>query len=337
MKVSTSRARTVSPANRSHKYLWLSAVLLCWLWAAPAWAQAGRVLVDDPDRLFGDGSAVRSAAQRLAGEGADVVVVGVRNAGVDGAAAQRYIDNRVQQLGIAQSTHELHGNQIVFYVAPKPGYDGVYFVSRYKDKLQPVYRQIITQQMRPRFTQEDYSGGMTAGIDAIRTTLNPPTSPVVWVGAAVAGLAIIVVVARPMLLRRRIAADQLSSARGRMDEARRAAGVALADLGQRVSTARDKAQYDKISYSAGDAARITDLQTRGEALFADAQSAFDAAEQARTEANRPSAADYDSIAQKYANAQQLAQEAMQPIEEAERIRATLDKAGAPSTGQTQRL
>jgi hypothetical protein len=150
-------------------------------------------------------------------------------------------------------------------------------------------------------------------------------------------LIVIVAVARPMLQQRKAAADALSSARSRVEEARRAAGVALADLGRRVTAAREKAPYDKLSYSATDAARIADLQTRGEALFTEAQSAFDSAEQARTEASSPSAADYEALAQKFLDVQRLAGEAARPIEEAEQTRATLDAAGAPSTGPTQHL
>ena len=335
MKASYKGGATARLVARHSKFgLWLVAVSLCLFTALPAFAQSGRVLIDDPDGLFRDRAAVQAAADRLAGEGVDVVVVGVRNAGPN---AQNYIDNRLQELPVAQNTRALQGNQIVFYVAPQPGFDGLYFVSRYKDKLQPAYQQITRQQMRPRFTQEDYSGGMVAGIDAVRTTLNPPTSPVVWIGAGAVALFVIASVARPVLRQRKAAADALTSARSRMDEARRAAGVALADLGRHVTAAQEKAPYDKLSYSAADAARIGDLQTRGESLFTEAQSAFDSAEQVRSEASRPSAADYEALAQKYLDIQRLAGEAIRPIEEAEQMRATLDAAGAPSTGQTQRL
>lgn len=323
----------------SRSKLWLAALFaLVWLlWVAPVLAQGGSVKIDDPDGLFGNGSAVKAAAQRLAGDGVDVVVVGARNAGANQTAALAYLDNRLQQLNIAQSTRALRGNQIVFFVAPTPGFDGLYYVGRYRQKLDPAYRNIQAQQMRPRFTSGDFSGGMAAGIDGVRTTLYPPVSPVVWAGAAVLALGVIGIVALPMLRSRRAASDALAAARDRMEQARRAAGVALADLGRRVTSARDKAQYDKLSYSAGDAARITELQQAGEARFTAAQNAFDAAEQARTEAKRLAVSDYDGLATQYTNAQQLAGEARQTVEEAERMRATLDAQTAPSTGETQRL
>src|ERR687886_812187 len=123
MKASYKGAATDRLVARHSKIgMGLMAVLLCLLTALPVFAQSGRVLIDDPDHLFGDGSAVRAAAQRLASEGADVVVVGVRNAGSNPTAAQSYIDNQLRKLGVAQSTRALQGNEIVFFVAPQPGY-----------------------------------------------------------------------------------------------------------------------------------------------------------------------------------------------------------------------
>lgn len=304
-------------------------LLFALLVVGPALAQGARPLIDDPDKLFADTAAIQAAAQRLAGEGADVVVIGVRDAG---ANPQSYLDRRLQQLGVAPNARALAGNQIVFFVAPRPGFSGIFFVPQYKQKLQSVYQSINTQQMRPFFTREDYSGGMVAGIDAVRTTLNPPTSPVVWVGGGALALVAAGAVAGPALRRRKTAAESLAAARRSMEESRRAAGVALADLGQRVTAAREKAQYDRISYAPADAERVGTLQQQGESLFVRAQSAFDAAEQTRTEQTNPGAGDFESLAAKYAEIRQIAEEAVTPIEQAERLRATLDDAagGAPS-------
>ena len=308
--------------------------LLCFLSVGPAFAQAGNILIDDPDRLFGDGAAVRAAAQRLANEGADVIVVGVGDAGAD---AQRYIDNRLNELDVAPSTKALRGRQIVFYVAPRPGFDGLYFVSAYRDELQPVFRQIVTEQMRPRFTREDYSGGMVAGIDAVRTTLNPPPSPVPWIVGGTVATGAAGFAAAGAIRRRKAAAETLATARKRMEEARRAAGVAIADLGQRMTLAREKAQYDKLSYAPADVERITERQRRGEEQFAQAHTAFDSAEEAQQALTNPTVADYESLAAKYLDAQRLAEEAAQSIGEAEQMRAALDASGVQNTGATRRL
>lgn len=314
-----------------------AAWLLGLLWVLPAFAQAGRVLIDDPDGLFGDGSAVRQAAERLADEGADVIVVGIREAGTGAAAAEASLDQRLRTLGVADDHRTLRGNQIVFFVSPESQYDAIFAVPRYRPQLEQALARIRREQMQPRYTTGDYAGGMVAGIDAVRTTLNPPTSPVVWIGAGGAVAAAAGAAGVSSLRKRRAVAETLGSAKGRMEEARRAAGVALADLGARVATAREKARFDKISYSAADTAGITERQTEGETRFAQAQSAFDAAEETHTTLTRPTVADYEALAANYADARRLAQESLQAIEQAEHMRLALDNAGAPATGETRAL
>jgi hypothetical protein len=318
---------------------WFSlALLLSVLWTLPAFAQAGKVLIDDPDKLLGDGQAVRDAANRLAAEGVDVVVVVKRDAGTGTNAALNNLGNRVRLLGVADGLDKPRGNAIIFALSPSARFSGIYLGPGVRGKITTQQRdRIRTEQMQSRFSREDYVGGMVAAIDGVRTAINPPTSPLVYAlgGLAVVGLGAAVLM--PVLRRRKAVADTLATARGRMEEARRAAGVALADVGQHVSTARDKAQFDRVSYSAADIARLAELQSTGENRFTEAQGIFDAAEEARSAATNPSANDYESLAAKYTQAQQLALEASGPVQEAERIRATLDQAGAPTTGATTRL
>ena len=318
--------------------LWLfAALLLACLWALPVLAQERRVVVDDPDRLFGDGEAVRAAAERLAAEGVDVVIIAVQDAGPNPAAAERYLGGRLDELGIASGGGALRGDQIVFFLAPRPGYDGLYYVSRFKTQLDPAAERIRAEQMRPQFTRGDFAGGLVAGLDAVRNTLNPPTSPV-WIAALTAlGLGGAWAVAAPAVRRRRASADALAAARKRMEEARGAAGVVIADLGQRMELAQDKAQYDRVSYSSADAQRIADRQSRSQELFARAQAAFDGAEEAQIATPRPSAADYDRAAAQFREAQRMAEEAGEALAQAEGMRASLDSAGPPATGKTTRL
>ena len=331
-------------ARRVSTYVQLLGVVLAMFWLLPAFAQSGSVRIVDPDGLFGDGAVVEAAARRLADEGAEVVVLGARNAGADPEDAQRYLDQQLAELDIAPSSSALRGNQIVFFVAPQPGFSGIYYVSRYNEKLsrrneqsQPVYEQIMQQQMQPQFTRGALATGMAAGIDAVRTTLNPPTSPVVWIGGAALAVAGAGAVAVPALRKRRTALEALTAARQRMDEARQAAGVAIADLGRRVHVAQEKAQYDTISYAPAEVAHISADQRRGEQLFGAAQATFDAAEEGRTALEKPAAADYDRLAEQYVEAERLAQEAAEPIERAEQVRARLDRAASSSRGAASRL
>lgn len=324
-------------ARRPASYAQLLGLLLAVAWLVPALAQSGSVRIVDPDQLFTDSSAVEAAARRLAAEGADVVVVAARNAGRDAEDAQRYLDEQLAELDIAPTSSALRGNQIVFYVAPQPGFSGIYYVSGYNAKLQPVYQQIMTERMQPQFTRGALAAGMVAGIDAVRTTLNPPTSPVVWVGGGALALAGAGMVAGPALRRRKAAATALASARQGMDQARREAGVAIADLGRRIGTAQEKARYDALSYGPAEVEHIGAEQSRGERLFHAAQSAFDTAEEASIALEKPTAADYIRVAAQYREAQRLADEAVAPIERAEQVRARLDGVGGAPRGRTPRI
>ncbi len=138
-------------------WLWWACVLLMFLagiHTMPVRAQGRTPIIDDPDRLFGDGSAVREAAQRLANEGADVVVIAVRNAGRDTTSAQQYLNRRLNELNIASQYRSLRGSQILFFLATEPGYHSINYVSSYRSKLDPVYRSIATNDMQPLFTRD---------------------------------------------------------------------------------------------------------------------------------------------------------------------------------------
>jgi hypothetical protein len=144
-------------------------------------------------------------------------------------------------------------------------------------------------------------------------------------------------VVAPALRKRRAAGEALASARKRMEQARAAAGVALADLGRNVNEAREKAQFDRVSYSPHDVARLAQLQQEGETQFADAQAAFDAAEEAQIAEARPTAEHYDAVAARFAHAQQLAAETGQMIARVEQLRADLDRGSSRDPLATQRL
>ncbi|CAA9376230.1 MAG: hypothetical protein AVDCRST_MAG93-8843, partial [uncultured Chloroflexia bacterium] len=310
--------------------LWCVSVLLV-LWAStqtlPLLAQNRAPIIDDPDRLFGDGSAVRSAALRLAGEGADVVVIAVRNAGRDTTAAQEYLNRRLNELGIATQYRSLRGKQIVFFLATQPGYHSIHYVSSYRPQLDPVYRGIATNDMQPLFTRDEWSEGMVAGIDAVKNTLNPPTPRAVPITLGVVGVLAVCAVIAMFVLRRRAVSNARSAARQRVDQARRAAGVAIADLGRRVHAAQEQARFDEVSYGQENAVRIATIQARGERLFAQAQAAFDAAEE-RTSGDELSPENHASVIAEYGEATRLVQEATGPIEEAEQRRLSLDRAAS---------
>src|SRR5688500_18661972 len=79
----------------------LIAALLLLFFALPALAQSERIVIDDPDGVFEDAGAVRVAAEQLAAEGAEVVIIAARNAGSNTEAGDRYVDSRLQELDLA--------------------------------------------------------------------------------------------------------------------------------------------------------------------------------------------------------------------------------------------
>lgn len=310
-----------------------------WLLAAlPAWAQTGTVLIEDPDGLLGDTGQIRAAAEELAAEGADVIVVAAaQSAGASGPEAERFLGEYLNREGIALSYNNLNPNQIVFYAATQARVTGLFYGIQWRDRLTAEERRIREQVMTPPFGNRDFAGGFVAGINAVRDVINPPTPTSVYVlGGALATVAA-GAVALPLLRKRRQTSDLLVAARERLAHARNAAGSAIADLGQLVDQAQEKAKFDQLSYSRTDLERVQTLHSQGMSVFGEAQAAFDAAEE-QTSLKPPQAPrDYDAITAQYEKARQLAEQAARPVREVEALRATLDAQPAPSTGPTRRL
>lgn len=319
-------------------------VLVFSLWlvlSAPVRAQSGAVRVEDRDGVLGGGAgAVREAAQRLAESGAQVIVlVAGSSAGTSAASADQYLDTFLAQNNLAPSREQLSPDQIVFFVARDARQTSLRFGQRWLNALRPEERTIQAEQMNPRFANGDIPGGLVAGIDAARTTINPPPPsrvPLYVIGGVLAATAF-GVVAVPVLRKRRAAAETLAGSRARAEKARREAGAAIADLGQLVETAQAKAAYDRISYATTEVQRLQSMQGSGLQLFQEAQAAFDAAEEQQRASSSPTVADYEAIASQYEQARGLAVRASETIREAEQLRAELDARGTPSTGGTRRL
>jgi hypothetical protein len=328
------------------KRMQLALLSLVWsLLVVQAVAAAGSVKIDDPTNILGGRrSEVERAAQQLASKGADVVVMVIGNDGgnpQDARSGVLYINQRLASLGIGGTASNLPGNTILFFRATASQHSGIYYVPSYKTKLDPALNDIFNNNMRPYFSKNDVAGGFIAGLNAVRNTVYPPTSPFTY---AVLGLVVVVVLALvigPQISKRRAAATALGTARGHTATARNAAGSAIADLGQLLRTAQEKAQYDKLSYGPDDVQRIGEFQSRGEQLFVEAQGIFDQAELDQTTVDsKPSVAAYEQVAAAYERARTTTEQASAAIQEAERLRAGLDQRNQrphPATGPTQRL
>ena len=326
------------------RYSFLAVVLALCAWRVAL--AAGSIMIDDPKNLLMDRKGeVQAAAQRLADAGADVIVMVVDN---DGGTDQgrTYINQRLAELkingSVAAGNSRLPGNTILVFRSTRRGFEntGFYYVPGYKAALDPALKTIFADQMRPKLTTGDTAGGLVAGLDGIRTTINPPTSPLVPITVAAVVLGGGYMLAAPQLQKRKKAATTLAEAKQRLDEARKAAGAAIADLGQLVRVANEKKEYDKLSYARADVQRIAEHQTTGQQAFEEAQKVFDQAELDETILRTPTIEGYDKIAVAYRRAQALTNDASTGIKEAERLRLTLDQTpgpDGPAPGETTRL
>ncbi len=319
-----------SIAQWTTRWRWGLVAALWMVLVSVAAAQAGGVQVIDPDNLLGGQSTqVQQAAEQLAAEGAQVIVVAQRASADDTPQnAAQDLGALLQQNNIAASPQQLNPNQIVYYVRvpdgdPDQGYTGVFYGSTWRTQLDPTFRSVntaITQQA----SAGNIAGGFVNGINATRTTINPPTPPLFYLLGGVLALTVIGFIAAPIVRRRRDAATALDTARARAAQARRDAGGLIADLGQRMQNAQAKAQYDALSYAAADVQRVQALQQSAEQTFVDAQAAFDEAEEQERLLQRASVADYERITGQYGRSQDLTKRAEAALAKVEQLRAMLD-------------
>jgi hypothetical protein len=313
---------------------WLLIVGLWLAWVMPALAQSGTVRIIDPDGVLQAPQQVQTAADALAAEGAEVIVVAAgASGGTSESSALQFLDQTLDQQNLAPGVDQLQPDQIVFYVAADARLTGLYYGARWLQTLDPVQDVVRDERMTPEFANGNFEAGFVAGITTVRETINPPPpdrTPL-YIGAGVLALAAAGAAAVPVVRRRRQAADALSLARQRMQQAQQAAGAAIADLGLRIRDAQAKAAYDRVSYTPEQAAQLQQTQAEGMALFEQSQSVFDAADEARKLANNPTVADYDRIAAQFDQARELAERAATIIGSVNTQRAELDRQHAPQT------
>src|SRR4029078_11035403 len=114
--------------------------------------------------------------------------------------------------------------------------------------------------------------------------------------------------------RRRAVAQAFASARQAAESARRSAGAAIADMGQALNDAREKAQYDKLSYATTDVQQLAQWQGAAEVSFRKAQEDFEHAGEALAARQTPGQQDYQATAAAYARAAQEVAAARQQLD-----------------------
>jgi hypothetical protein len=323
----------------------IAPLVLLLVLALPVLAQGSLIYHDDAGKL--NRSRVQQAAAPLISRGARVAVYTVESGN------ETDFQQRLQQDGLADSSGAINTNMIAIYVSYSPRYSAIRFGDRWNAALNTNnnYESIRTAQLNAGLQANDATGGFVNSLSAIdRAIANPPTAgggTTVNVGSGTflpivlgAIFLVLLFVAGPLLWRsyskRRAATQAFDKARQAAQDARRQAGVAIADMGQAVKDARDKAQYDKLSYTPADVEQITRTQRQAEELFANAQGQFDQIGEALAAKRTPTQEDYTSSAQAYGAVAKTTADAQALLAQAEARRAELDKINAAAPGEVDR-
>jgi uncharacterized membrane protein YgcG len=323
----------------------ITAAILLLLLATPALAQSGRLVYHDDAGML-DRSRVQSAAQPLINRGATVAVY-AENSGGDAE-----FQKRLEQDGLANGS-SIRSDVIAIFVSLQDRYSGIRFGDQWNAALgtNDNYEQIRKNVLNPGLSASDFTEGVVNALNAIDQAIaNPPSAgggTSVNVGSGtftpiVLGVVFLVLlfVGGPLLWRsfskRRAVAQAYARARQGAEAARQQAGAAIADMGQVMKSAQEKAQYDQVSYPAADVEQLSRIQGAAEAQFVKAQEQFDKAGEALAARREPTQEEYQSAASDYGAVTALIEQARGTLDQAEARRAELDKLNAAAPDEVDR-
>ncbi len=244
-----------------------AALLLLLLLAMPALAQSGKLVYhDDAGKL--DRSRVQSAAQPLLNRGATVAVY-AENTGSDAA-----FQSQLEQDGLANGS-SIRSDVIAIFVSLQDRYSGIRFGDQWNAALSTNdnYEQIRKNVLNAGLSASSFSDGFVKALNAIDQAIaSPPTvgggtqinfNPTPLVLGVI--FLVLLFVGGPLLWRsfskRRAVAQAYASARQAAEDARKQAGAAIADMGQVMKIAQEKAQYDQVSYPAAEVEQLSRTQS----------------------------------------------------------------------------
>ncbi|HEX9441315.1 MAG TPA: TPM domain-containing protein, partial [Roseiflexaceae bacterium] len=228
------------------------------LLAAPALGQSGSLIYhDDAGRL--DRSQIQSAAAQLVNRGAKVAIYTTTGGGPDDFL------RRLEQDGLA-SGGSVDPYLVAIYVSTNPNYSEIRGGDNWNAALKTNNNidAIRNNELNAGLRSGDFTAGFVNALTAIDRAIASPPRPgggtEVNVGSGtfvpiVLGVIFLVLllVVGPIVWRslgkRRAAAQAFEQARQAAEDARRQAGAAIADMGQALKSAQEKAPYDAISYA----------------------------------------------------------------------------------------
>jgi hypothetical protein len=324
------------------RYRFIAAMLLFLLLATPALAQSGELIYrDDAGKL--DRSRVQSAAQRLITRGATVAIY---TADSGGDAVFR---SRLEQDGLASGS-SIRSDVIAIFVSLNDRYSGIRFGDRWNAALatENNYEQIRTTKLNPGLSANSFSDGVVNALSAIDQAIaNPPSAGggtevnINFTPLVLGGIFLVLLfVGGPLIWgtisKRRAVARAYAQARQAAEDARKQAGAAIADMGQAMKSAQEKAEYDRVSYPPAEVQELARVQGAAEAQFVKAQEQFDQAGETLAAKREPTQAEHQSVASAYSAVTAMVEQARATLDQAEARRAELDKLNAAAPGEVDR-
>ena len=313
--------------------------LLLTLLVAPVLAQSNPTIVDETGQL--DTAAVQRAAQPLIARGAQVGVFIVQRGG-DQDALRRY-----QRAGFASGS-AINADAILMYVSFDPRYSEIAYGDRWNAALRTNDNAETIRQNRlnPGLAGGDTTRGVVDALTEIERSIALPPVPVGGITInpmpIVVGVIFLVllVIGGPMFWnsfqQRRRAAQALQQARTAAEEARRSASSVIVDVSRALREAREKAQFDAVSYAEADVRQLAAMQSEVEQQVARLQERFSEIEKQLALRRAPVQADYETVAQQYRQLEQEVTVACERLAQLEARRADLDRIAQAAPGEVDR-
>jgi uncharacterized membrane protein YgcG len=314
--------------------------------ASPAFAQ-GRLVIFDPEGYL-DRSAIEAAARPLVDRGAEVAVYMVQSGG-DADFVDRLIDD-----GLARDSVTARSNMVALYVALDDRFSSIRYGDGWNAALSTNDNvdQIRENDFNPGLADGDFTGAYVSALEAIDDAIaNPPQPgggtvinvdpadvrdnilvPVAAGGAAIAAGTVGAVA----YSRRRKTRAAFAAAEAKLKEAREGAATLITDLGQRFRAADEKAQFDKVSYTADDVERLRKAQRTANSAFVEVQGAFKAAAEALERYERPTLEQIGQATVAYDDVATRAQAVSEQLAAVETTRTELDALARQATEEIDR-
>ncbi|GAB4119870.1 MAG: chromosome segregation ATPase [Roseiflexaceae bacterium] len=304
---------------------------------APALAQQGRFYFTDSDGRL-DRAAVERAAQPLLQRGAYVAIYAV-----DTGKGTEFLA-RLQDDGL-RNGDQINPNLIAIFVSFSDRYSEIRYGDQWTSSLNPANAagSIQTGTLNTELAAGNSTDAFVKTLAALERTISlraasgnsgsngavatPESTDTGGPWGWLAGLAALIglPVGWTFFSKRRKVARALDSARNAMEDARRKAGSVIADTAQLLGDAKEKAQFDKLSYPAADVAALAKLQGIAEEQFAQAQESFKGAEEAIIAQRTPTEEHYKASTRSYIEVAKQVLAVQAQIKQAEARRNELDK------------